>query len=617
MKQYMKQLSMHAKMILYFCIIMFLIVIIPCYYLHQHYCKIFRRSTLKTMEYAVAGNTERLQTLINTIEVAIDCVNDNTKAYKTPDSNKLSTIVDLIVSYETDADDRSLREFTLEKKSNEQFFESLFITALDSVEKGEISCALIIEDDYPIVKYISPWHSSGDGVFWRAENMEALDWYQKTLAKDGEIYWFNEEDHPQRIYMSKLLKYQYLDKMGNYGIRNIGVILVNFDLAWMSKRINMTELTEGSLVLVTDEAGTVFFSNLNKDEITQEEFTYLLKNAKNGVTFDYQHNKKDYLVQKNVLTQGLNIFTFIPDYEIREITRGIVNTNLIMMMVVFFLSIITVSIMSKYLWNPILKLADHMKMGLVEQIEENQTRLDEIGILYRGYNQLQQRIQELIMQAWDNAEEKRKIELQVLQAQINPHFLYNTLGAISCKALLNGQNDIAEQITALSAIVRYNIKEHDALVPLKTELEMIFHYEEIWNMSYGEDLVFYHQVHSNCENILIPKLIIQPLVENAILHGIDFSQGTGKVFIEAEVTPDSRLLIKVANNGNKADVDKLNAYVKGKCTLNADKESIGVKNVCDRIGWYFGEDGELTYWINRDGNTEAVISIRIHSAEES
>ena len=617
MKQYMKQLSMHAKMILYFCIIMFLIVIIPCYYLHQHYCKIFRRSTLKTMEYAVAGNTERLQTLINTIEVAIDCVNDNTKAYKTPDSNKLSTIVDLIVSYETDADDRSLREFTLDKKSNEQFFESLFITAMDSVEESEISCALIVEDEYPIVKHMSPWRPGGDGVFWRAEDMGAYNWYQKTLEKDGEIYWFNNKEYPQRLYMSKLLKYQYLDKMGNYEIRNIGVILVNFDLAWMSERINTTELTEGSLVLVTDEAGTVFFSNLNKDEITQEEFIYLLKNAKNGVTFDYQHNKKDYLVQKNVLTQGLNIFTFIPDYEIWEITRGVVNTNLIMMMVVFFLSIITVSIMSKYLWHPILKLADHMKLGLVEQIEENQTRTDEIGILYRGYNQLQQRIQELIMQAWENAEEKRKIELQVLQAQINPHFLYNTLGAISCKALLNGQNDIAEQITALSAIVRYNIKGQDALVPLKVELEMIVHYEEIWNMSYEEDLIFYHNIHPACENILIPKLIIQPLVENAILHGIDFNREKGKIFIEAEVTSDSRLLIKISNNGNKADIEKLNAYVRGKCALNVDKDSIGVKNVCDRIAWYFGEDGELFYRINGYGHTEAVITISIQQTQDA
>ena len=155
------------------------------------------------------------------------------------------------------------------------------------------------------------------------------------------------------------------------------------------------------------------------------------------------------------------------------------------------------------------------------------------------------------------------------------------------------------------------------MVPLKVELEMIVHYEEIWNMSYEEDLIFYHNIHPACENILIPKLIIQPLVENAILHGIDFNREKGKIFIEAEVTSDSRLLIKISNNGNKADIEKLNAYVRGKCALNVDKDSIGVKNVCDRIAWYFGEDGELFYRINGYGHTEAVITISIQQTQDA
>lgn len=609
MRKFIKNLNLHAKLVIFFSVITFLVMIVPSLFLYHHYNKIYRRNTLKTMEYAVAGNVERMQTLLDTIEAAIDCVNDNRSSYKTPDSMKLSAIVDMIVSYEDGDDDQNLREMALEKKNNEQFFKSLFITALNSVGENEISSTLIVLDEYPIAKHMSLWKKGGESAFCRAEGVDRWDWYQETLKKDGNVYWFNDEEYPERLFMSKLLKYQYMDQNGEYEVRDLGVILVDFSLSWMAERINMSELTEGSMVLIADEKGTVFFDNLEMKEITEEEVAYLLNHIEDGVTSDYKHERENFLVQKNVLRQGLNVFTFIPDYEIREITAGMVKTNLILAAVVFLLCILVLAVMSKYLWNPIQKLADHMKQGRVEKMEENQDRTDEIGILYRGYNQLQNRIQELIFEVWESAEEKRKIELKMLQAQINPHFLYNTLGAISCNALLNGQSEIAQQITALTAIVRYNIKDQDALVPLKTELEMISHYEEIWNMSYEEKLEFYHNICKDCENILIPKLIIQPLVENAILHGIKLHKEKGKVYIEAELDEAGNLLIKVANNGVKADVERLNAYVQGNCKLDADKDSIGVKNVWERILRYFGEDGMLFYRINQYGNTEAVISI--------
>ena len=615
MRRFISKKDIQSKRIVFICIILFLIIIMPCVVMYRYYYNNYRRSTLTAMEYAVAGNTERLQLLLNTIEAAIDCVNDNEKAYQTMNSRNISTIVDMIINYGIGNDHHTLRDIAVDKKNNEQFFESLFITALDSA-KEELSCALIVSEEYPIAKHLYTWKPDGDGVFLRAEGMEKYDWYNEAVQKDGEIYWFKNENFPERLYMAKLLKYQSALNIDDYKVCDIGVILVNFNLSWMSDRINMSELTEGTLILVTDENGTIFFSNLDSEQFKKVELEYLLSNMEDGITFDYVHEKKHYLMQKNVLEQGLYVFTLIPDNEIQEITQGMVKTNLLMMLMIIMLCVVIMSIMSTYLWKPILKLAEHMKCGNMEQIEENLDRMDEIGVLYRGYNQMQHRIQELILKIWENAEEKRKMELQVLQAQINPHFLYNTLGAISCNALLNGQGEIADQITALSAIMRYNIKEQDALVPVKTELEMISRYEEIWHMSYGDDLEFCHNVNPNCENILIPKLIIQPLVENAILHGIDFNQGIGKIFIGAEVIEDNRLIIKVANNGNRADVGKLNAYVKGNCALDSDKDSIGVKNVCDRIEWYFGEDGELSYRINQEGNTEAVISIQVHSVEE-
>ena len=270
---------------------------------------------------------------------------------------------------------------------------------------------MIVAEEYPIAKHLYTWKPDSDGVFLRAEGMEKYDWYNKAVQKDGEIYWFKNEKFPERLYMAKLLKYQSALNIDDYKVCDIGVILENFNLSWMADRINMSELTEGTLVLVTDENGTIFFSNFDSEQFKKVELEYLLCDIEDGITFDYVHEKKHYLMQKNVLEQGLNVFTLIPDNEIQEITQGMVKTNLLMMLVVIMLCVLIMSIMSTYLWKPILKLAEHMKCGNMEKIEENQDRMDEIGVLYRGYNQMQHRIQELILKIWENAEEKRKMEL--------------------------------------------------------------------------------------------------------------------------------------------------------------------------------------------------------------
>lgn len=101
----------------------------------------------------------------------------------------------------------------------------------------------------------------------------------------------------------------------------------------------------------------------------------------------------------------------------------------------------------------------------------------------RAYNRQHERIQELILQVQDSLEKQKRAEIHAPQVQMNPHFIYNTLGAISCRALLSGEDEIAQQITALTAIIRYNVKDPDALVPLRSEFDIIMRYEEIWMKS--------------------------------------------------------------------------------------------------------------------------------------
>lgn len=611
MKRKLANLSLRKKILFIFGCLVVLMVIIPCSILYQHYYGVFRQNVTESLEVAVSGNAEKLRVLTDTVLAAVRQVNDNQKAYISVGEQELSPVADMITRYGTEGDDTNLYELINEMNMNKDLLEDIFATASGSIQ-GKMSYALIVSGEYPIAKYLGLFRKGQTNGLFRSKGVEERDWYQKTLERDGDIYWFCQEEYPGRVFMAKLLQYQYLDREYHYEIRKLGVMLVSFDVSWVAKQIDTAEITQETLFFIMDEEGNLLYDNQGQEEtFTGEEIALMLENAGEEKSSLYEHGQRQYLIQRNAVNQGLFVLTIVPFGDIQVLAFDMVKTILVVMIVIFVLGSILAALLSKVLMKPILGLAFQMKKGVVEQIDGYQERKDEIGILYQGYNQLQQRIQELIEEAWDSAEKEKRAQIHALQMQMNPHFIYNSLGAISCNALLCGQDQIAEQITALSAIIRYNVKNPDAMVSLKEEISMITCYEEIWKVSYEDSLLFEHDVMPECEEAMIPKLMIQPLVENAILHGVDFTKGPGKIVIRAAMEADDRLMIRVANNGRKVDTEKINFYIRGACELDTDKNSLGVRNVYDRIKMFFGEDGELRYERDADDNTEAVISILV------
>ena len=243
--------------------------------------------------------------------------------------------------------------------------------------------------------------------------------------------------------------------------------------------------------------------------------------------------------------------------------------------------------------------------------EEIRTRTDEIGTLYREYAVMQEKIQQLIGDVWREAEEKRKKEVMALQMQINPHFVFNTLGTFSCYALMNGQDDFAKQLSGLSSILRYYTRNPEKIVPLREEIAMIKQYEELQQMSRKDKLVFKYSIDKECENFMIPKLIIQPLVENAILHGVPKDESAYEIEISAALVRKNELLVVVRDSGKEADVEWINRYISGQCEREERRESFGVKNVYERLKLIFGENDSLLFRKDEYGRTMAVVRIRM------
>lgn len=187
-------------------------------------------------------------------------------------------------------------------------------------------------------------------------------------------------------------------------------------------------------------------------------------------------------------------------------------------------------------------------------------------------------------------------EYLALQTQINPHFLYNTLEAIRGDALCEGVGTIAETTEALSTFFRYTISEPETLVPLEREMDHVDNYFIIQKYRFGDRIALeqiYEDAGEEAQKLLVPKLILQPIVENAIYHGLEGRGSGGKIFIKTELT-DSRLLITVSDDGvgiKKKRVQEINENLArlDRNVIVEEHHGIALANVSRRIKLLFGE----------------------------
>ena len=223
---------------------------------------------------------------------------------------------------------------------------------------------------------------------------------------------------------------------------------------------------------------------------------------------------------------------------------------------------------------------------------------------------------------WNHEEEeklimvKRRVEISALQSQINPHFLYNTLDSIRSKALLDGQNEIASMTEILSKFFRYCISNEESLVKIREEINHINDYYYIQKYRF-EDRVNM-EIYLESEEIndyYIPKMTLQPLVENAMIHGLEKLAAHGKILLQVKET-ERKLIITISDNGKGMDQEQLEALNKRMKMQLVNAETIGKRhngialtNVNSRIKITFGEEYGIHYRSIENGGTDAVITI--------
>ena len=245
----------------------------------------------------------------------------------------------------------------------------------------------------------------------------------------------------------------------------------------------------------------------------------------------------------------LHIVQAMPAAAIRASLSGTLLSGIAVALVAAVLCVFFSAVFSQAIGKPIVSLAGTMRSATFEdKVDMPEQRHDEIGLLLQSFNYMQRQNQELVKKEYTSQLAKRSAQLYALQSQINPHFLYNTLQLIGAMALRKRSPEIYAVTTDLGDILRYSLNFSDETVALREELRYFESYLSIQKLRFGDKLRVSIDVPEALSGALVPKLILQPLVENAVSHGLEGKLGHGTVRIVVE-NSDRTFFLRVRDDG--------------------------------------------------------------------
>ncbi|GAA0844918.1 hypothetical protein GCM10008915_48400 [Bifidobacterium pullorum subsp. gallinarum] len=252
--------------------------------------------------------------------------------------------------------------------------------------------------------------------------------------------------------------------------------------------------------------------------------------------------------------------------------------------------------------KPIKQLTSYMNQVKTGRLDVNidVTSPDEIGVLSRRFRNMMDTINNLILREYRLEIANKTNQLKALQAQIDPHFLYNSLQSIGTLALQHNVPRIYSLLSSLANIMRYNMRNSEAKVTLQDEINHVRLYLELQKQRFRDQLEVIWELDPESLTAPVPKMILQPIVENYFKHGMNTHAGVGLVSISSRISEDSRLIVVIENNGSSIDEEEL-ALIRSKLAAAYDhydrndngNDSIGLLNVLMRLNLYTNNNAEL------------------------
>jgi len=453
-------------------------------------------------------------------------------------------------------------------------------------------------------------YSNENKLVFNLETAKDTLWYKKTFSGWG---WTtcNPPGHMETEDVVSVVR--PIRDFNNYQ-NKIGAVRIDISLDEIESMLSRVNITNGCLTYIIDRDGVFVGASDNEllpvYRLSDEHLNQAIEAGSRFISV-WEREQEYWVCASEILETGWLLVTVLPEKELAGVISKMQSQYIIsisiLFIVVFFLSVPAINSITKR----IELLVERMKLvqegNLSARLEVNSE--DEIGQLTQNFNFMLERIKVLMRQQYKLGQELKTSELKALQAQINPHFLYNTLEMIGWLALEENPQQIRAVVRNLAEFYRLSLNRGETVTTIDNELKLVESYMYIQSTRFRNRIQLTIDVNPDILGYSIPNTTLQPIVENAIVHGIlEKPTKSGNIIVEGSFNSEGMIELSVIDNGVGMSADQLEKLKKGKLVSN-DSIGYGIKNIEKRLHLFFGNRCGVYYESKRNEVNKVKICI--------
>lgn len=446
-------------------------------------------------------------------------------------------------------------------------------------------------------------------------DIHTQEWY--TNALEGSASSYLSSSHVQHIISGErpwviTLSRGIRNKSSKSENQKEGVFFIDLNYSAISELCNQSVVGNQGYAFILDADGNIVYHPQQQqlyNELQTENISLIMGTDKDTVLSGKGSAEKLYSISRSEKTG----WTVVDCVRVEELLRKSNKAQSLYVLVAMGLMIVALffsRFISRSITQPIQQLCDSMARVQEGDFSVSDVVVDsknEIGSLTKSFNVMTHRIQDLMEQNIREQEAKRKSELKALQSQINPHFLYNTLDSIIWMAEGKKNEEVVLMTASLARLLRQSISNEDEVVSIGQEVEYARGYLTIQKMRYKDKMEFQIDVDPSILHIPLIKLVLQPVIENAIYHGLKYKESKGLLMVKG-FRKNGNAVLQVIDNGVGMDQETLD-HIYEKHKVNYQSNGVGVYNVQKRLQLYYGSEYGITYESEKGVGTTATITI--------
>lgn len=466
---------------------------------------------------------------------------------------------------------------------------------------GILGIAVVCENG-EISYYDSISQSNVDSFCLEINNLRKAPIYIEAVNHNTILYGETQTVRSEK-YGSKNVFYiaRQLVDFHNMKKRPIGVVILSIDEDYLAKAYAQEDQNDWSVTFVVNNEGSVISSPVKEhiglniyDFSPEKERGTFYKSIESFVRNTGLLKEKSLIVNSATRDDGDFIVVNVQAQqhtlgEVQRITRMVVFLSLLAISFATLIINYTSNKIDKSV-KKIISAMDSVNKGNLDAQIDNQGK-DEFAQISGDFNKMLVQMKSLIEKESRALNYKREAEIRALEAQINPHFLYNTLDSINWMAIAKEEYEISKMLKFLAIILRYSINKSNEIVYVSEELEYLKKYIYLQQNRYNYSFECIIRVDDNVKECKVHKLLIQPLIENALLHGFPGNTGRDRIEVEITARDEEHMLITVTNNGKGMSKELIDTFNNYDYQAQSIQSCIGIRNVISRIKMYYGEKG--------------------------